>query len=193
MTVHVPEGRLVRSRVVMDPGTALARAVDRSLTGYAVLEPRDALLAGEGGDGRGVLTFEEGVPVLAYHAGTDRGGPPALADLAVPGPCRCELYELDATDLAEAHEADDLRVPPTLPAERLAGDRRLAERTRRAAPEERLRDGDGNPGETHDDDPSPSALEAFLTDEEKVDAIREQARKQARERAAEWGLEDQLE
>ena len=34
---------------------------------------------------------------------------------------------------------------------------------------------------------------AFLEDEEKVAAVRERARRQARERAAEWGLTDQLE
>jgi len=34
---------------------------------------------------------------------------------------------------------------------------------------------------------------AFLEDEDKIDAIREQARQQARRRADEWGLSDQLE
>ncbi|TKX85377.1 hypothetical protein EXE43_13970, partial [Halorubrum sp. SS5] len=58
----------------------------------------------------------------------------------------------------------------------------LAERTREAAPDERLRDG------ADEDD----AVAAFLADDERIDAIREQARAEARDRAAEWGLDDAL-
>jgi hypothetical protein len=71
-----------------------------------------------------------------------------------------------------------------MPAERLAGDPALADSTRRAAPADRTsaekRDARGDHG----------AVEAFLDDEEKIAAIRKRARKEARERAAEWGLSD---
>ncbi|MFB6123160.1 MAG: hypothetical protein ABEJ78_06850, partial [Haloferacaceae archaeon] len=100
--MKIPRGRLVRSRVVSDPGVALASALDRELTGYAVFEPQDALLLDEGT--AGVVTFESGVPVLAYNTETDRGGADALADLAVPGPYSVELYEVDATALEDAHD-----------------------------------------------------------------------------------------
>jgi hypothetical protein len=69
-----------------------------------------------------------------------------------------------------------------MPAERLAGDPGLAARTRAAAPDERLDDRAG----------SGSAVEAFLADESKIEAIREQAREEARRRAAEWGLSEAL-
>jgi hypothetical protein len=177
--MNVPRGRLVRSRVVDDPAVVLEAALDRSLTGYAVLEPQDALLFDDGA--RGVVTFEAGVPVLVYDATTDRGGPDALADLARPGPYRIELYELPSEDLDAAHDTPALRVPPTMPAERLVGDAALAERTREAAPESRL-----------DDEPSGSAVEAFLADEGRIEAIRAQARDEAQRRAAEWGLTDAL-
>ena len=177
--MNVPQGRLVRSRVVDDPGAVLTAALDRSLTGYAVLEPQDALLFDEGA--RGVVTFEAGVPVLVYDATSDRGGPDALADLAVPGPYRVELYELPPEDLAAAHDTPALRVPPAMPAERLAGDADLAARTREVAPPSRL-----------DDEPPGSAVEAVLADEEKIEAIRAQAREEAQRRAEEWGLTSTL-
>ncbi|WP_240137456.1 hypothetical protein [Salinigranum salinum] len=174
--MNVPRGRLVHSRIVDDPGTVLRSALDRSLTGYAVVEPQDALLFDDGA--RGVVTFEDGVPVLVYDATTDRGGPDALADLAGPGPYSVELYELPAEDLAAAHDTPALRVPPDMPAERLAGDATLADRTREAAPDSRLAD----------DEPTGSAVEAFLADEAKIEAIRAQARDEAQRRAEEWGL-----
>ncbi|MFB6096535.1 MAG: hypothetical protein ABEJ74_04020 [Haloferacaceae archaeon] len=180
MTVEIPQGSLVRSRVVADPGVALADALDRELTGYAVLAPQDALLLDA--ETRGVLTFEDGVPVLAYERGSDSGGPAALGALAVPGPYSADLFELPAAALATAHESTDLRVQPGLPADRLAGDADLAERTRAAAPDDR-RDA------PVEEDP----VAAFLADEEKIAAIRADAREEARERADEWGLADQLE
>jgi hypothetical protein len=177
--MKLPRGRLVRSRVVSDPGTALRIALDRSLTGYAVLEPQDSLLLD--GDRRGVVTFTDGVPVLAYDTESDRGGTDALADFAVPGPYSVDLFRLDPTDLAEPHDTPELRVPPGVPAEELADDPELAAETRDRAPEERLSaDEDG------------SAVAAFLEDESKIDAIREEARTEARNRADEWGLSDQL-
>lgn len=176
--MRIPRGDLVRSRVVDDPGETLSTALDRGLTGYAVFEPQDAVLLGD--ETRGVVTFEDGVPVLAYCTDTDRGGADALADVAGPGPYSVELYELDRESLAEAHEADDLRVSPGLPAERLATDRDLVTRTRDAAPDDRLGADDAD------------AVEAFLADESQIEAIREQAREEARARAEEWGLTDAL-
>jgi hypothetical protein len=176
--MRIPRGDLLRSRVVDDPGTTLSTALDRRLTGYAVFEPQDAVLLGD--DTRAVITFEEGVPTLAYCTDTDRGGADALDDVAGPGPYSVDLYELDSTALAEAHDADDLRVSPGLPAERLTDDRDLVTRTREAAPDDRL----GN------DDPD--AVAAFLDDEAGIEAIRERAREEARTRAEEWGLTDAL-
>jgi hypothetical protein len=179
MSVQLPRGELVRSRVVSDPATALAVALDRRLTGYAVLEPQETLLLD--GDAAGVLTFEAGVPTVAYHTGTDRGGPAALADLAEPGPYRADLYALAPADLSAVHDAADLRVPPGMAAERLGGDPDLAARTRAAAPDDRRED----EGET---DP----VASFLGDEEKIRAIQQRAREEARRRAEEWGLDDEL-
>ena len=173
----IPEGELLRSRVVTDLATALEDVLDRHLDGYAVLAPRETLLGAA--DGRGVLTFEEGVPACAYHVETDRGGPPALGDIGA-GPYRFELYALESAALEVAHDADDLRVPPGMPAERLAGDPALAARTRRRAGVDADRPDDGG------------ALEAFLEDEATVERIRESARREARRRAEEWGLDDAL-
>jgi hypothetical protein len=177
--IVLPRGDLLRSHVVDDPAGPLRTALDRELTGYAVFESSDALLLD--GERRGVLTFEAGVPVAAYEAGSDTAGPEAVAEFADPGPYRVELYELPASALAEVHEADDLRVAPATPATEIADAPALAERTRAAAPTDR---GDGD-GES-------SAVAAFLADEERIDAIRERARDEARERAREWGLDDAL-
>jgi hypothetical protein len=176
----LPEGDLLRSRVVTDLAPALEDALDRRLDGYAVLAPRDALLGSGGADAddRGVLTFEAGVPTLAYHVGTDRGGPAALADIG-PGPYRLELYALDATHLEVPHATESLRIPPGLAAERLAGDGALAERVRQTA--------DG------DDAEADGALEAFLENEAAIEDIRESARSEAAARAADWGFEDAIE
>ncbi len=178
--MNLPGGELVRSRVVSDPATALESVLERRLTGYAVFEPQDSLLLDA--DGHGVLVFESGVPTVAYHTGTGRGGPPALADLAVPGPYSIDLFRLSDDELDGVEVTDDRRVSPEMPAERLAGDPELANRTRERAPEER-------PNESSD---QTSAVEAFLEDEEKIEAIREQAREEAQRRAEEWGFDDQL-
>jgi len=74
-----------------------------------------------------------------------------------------------------------------MPAERLAGDPDLAARTRERAPDERVTDGKPESPAT---DEGMDAVEAFLEDEGKIEAIREQARTEARERAQEWGLTD---
>jgi hypothetical protein len=130
--MSLPTGTLVLSRVVGDPGDALATALDRELTGYAVLEPQDALLLDGMGEGR--LTFEDGVPVAAHHTGSGRRGADALADLAVPGPYRVELRSIPVEALDEYHGESDRRVAADAPADLLAGDSELADRTRAAAP-----------------------------------------------------------
>ncbi len=176
--MRLPRGTLLRSRVVDDPAVVLSQVLDDELTGYAVLEPQDSLLLAE--ETTGVLTFEAGVPVLAYDVASDDGGSDALADLAVPGPYRAKLYELPTSALAEIHDTQELRVPPGAPAEQVADDVELADRTRAAAPEDRTDAG------------TRSAVEAFLRDDAKIEAIREQARSEARQRAEEWGLSDSL-
>ena len=179
--LRIPRGDLLRSRVVSDVGTTLARALDRELTGYATLVPQETLLLE--GDARGVVTFADGVPVLAYNTVSDSGGPDALAELAVPGPYRVELYAVADDALETAHEEAALRVAPGAAATELADDQALADRTRDAAPEDRLDDGRDDDGE---------AVAAFLEDDDRIEAIREQARSEAAERASEWGLDDAL-
>lgn len=172
MNDRLPAGRLLRSRVVDDPGSVLADALDRELTGYVTLEPQGALLADE--PDRGVLVFEDGVPRLAYHPRTG-GGEAALSAMAGPGPCRVKLHETSVATLP-ALDAPGSSVDPGRPAERLAADSDLAARTRRRAP-------DSDDG---------SAVEAFLENEAAVAAVREEARAEAERRAEEWGLEGEL-
>jgi len=194
--LEIPRGRLVRSRVGV--ASAFEAAFSRELTGYARIEP-DSLLA----DGEpGVVTFAEGVPRAAYcerAAGrgerrvdshepgsgdqpikSDSRGVDALATLAGPGPCSVELYELPADALAAVHDAPEFSVPPGAPAEQLADDPALADRARERAPDD-----------AHDGDAS--ALESFLEDEERIAAIQQEARAEAEQRAAEWGLDGELE
>lgn len=185
--MRLPGGDLVRSRVVRDPVTVLTDALDCRLTGYAVLEPHDTLLLDA--EGRGVLAFEDGVPTLAYHTGTERGGPAALADLAAPGPSRAELVALSADAVADLRETAALEVPPGMPAERLAGDAALADRTRRYAPEAERPTADDDADDGGANGATNSPVEAFLENEEKIAAIREQARSEAQARAEEWGLD----
>jgi hypothetical protein len=66
-----------------------------------------------------------------------------------------------------------------MPAERLAGNPALADRTRRLADE---------PDPAEDD----GAVAAFLEDEAAIRDIRETARGEAESRAEEWGFEDAL-
>lgn len=184
---RLPPGDLVGARVAADFAAPLATALDDRLTGYHRLEPGDALLGAGGSEA--VITLESGVPVLAYdvgNAGDDADGPAALATLAGTTPVRVERYRLPAEALASLHDpqidgSDPFRVAPGAPARELAGDEALAERTREAAPAER-RDAAGD----HD------ALAAFLADEERVEAVRREARAEARARAEEWDLGDQL-
>lgn len=176
MSVEIPRGTLVRSRVGV--GGALAAALDRELTGYARIEPDSLLAAGE----QGVVTFEAGVPVAAYCETGDSRGVDALATLAGPGPCSVELYELPAGSLAQVHETPAFSVPPGGPAEELADDSALADRARERAPDDVGADEQGGA----------SALEAFLEDEERIAAIQAEARAEAEERAEKWGLDGEL-
>jgi hypothetical protein len=174
--MKLPQGRLRRRRVVTDLATPLSRALEDELTGYARLKSQDALLLDS--EGVGIVTFDCGVPVLAYHTGTDCGGTDALADIAVAGPYRVELYDLDHEALAKVHDTSELAVEPGMPAEQLAGDGELAQRTRDRAPEDRVDQG------TEQD-----AVEAFLEDENRIADIQEAARQEAEERASEWGFD----
>lgn len=176
--MKLPQGLLRRRRVVTDLATPLSRVLDDELTGYVRLRSQDALLLD--GEGEGVVTFDRGVPVLTYHTGTDTGGSDALADIAVAGPYRVELYELDRDALVDTHEAPELVVEPGAPAEQLAGDIELARRTRERAPEDR----NGHNG-TSDRD----AVEAFLDDEDRIAELQEAARQEARSRADDWGFD----
>lgn len=177
--MNLPQGQLIRRRVLNDPGTVLRTAFDRKLTGYARLEPQEALLLDT--DGTGVITFEDGVPVAVFHTGTDTGGADALADIERTGPCRLELYRLDSTHIHKIHASETLTVPPGLPARQLTDDDTLVERTREQAPSERI--------EPHDEAGRDlDAVEEFLDDGSKIESIREQARKKARSRAEEWEL-----
>lgn len=177
--MKVPRGRLVRQRVVNDLGTPLERVLEDRLTGYARLESQDALLLDA--DGEGVLTFEDGVPMAAYHTGTDNGGPAALTDVAVAGPYRLELYELDRSDLTAVHDESALKVPPELPAKQLAGDPGLVDVTKSRAPD----------GETAQRDTGTplDAVESFLDDEEAISSLRDRARTEAKSKADEWGFD----
>ena len=175
----IPEGRLVRSRVGV--AGALDSALTRELTGYARIDPGSLLADAE----PGVLTFEDGVPRAAYaerdDSSTDSRGSDALAALAGPGPCSVELYELPEDALSEVHDSSAFSVSPDAPAEELADDSSLAERAREQAPDD-----------AHGDD-GPGALESFLQDEERIEAIQAEAREEAEKRAAEWGLDRELE
>lgn len=172
----IPEGELLRSRVVETLSPALYDVLDRRLDGYALVSSRNTLLGGD--DESGVITFEGGVPVLAYHSGTNRGGPPALEDVG-PAPYRFELYALEADALELPHRTDELRIPPGALAMRLADDSDLADRTRTAAGDDR-------------DKPIDDTVEAFLEDEAVIEDIRRSAREEALDRADEWDLTDAI-
>ncbi|WP_440990704.1 hypothetical protein [Haloarchaeobius baliensis] len=178
--MRLPRGDLVRSRTAVAPADTLAWALDADHTGYLVLEPADALLGGD--DDACVLTLVDGVPRLAYHTGTERGGSGALDDAAGAGPYSVDCYAVERPAIEAVPDADQLVVSPGAPAERLAGDAALAERACAAAP----------PGWTDEDAAPADPVEAFLADEERLDAIRDRAREEARRKAREWDLTDAL-
>lgn len=168
----LPDGQPRFDRVVMAVDGPLAEALETGLTGYGVIVPQAGLLGD--GTGKGVLWFEDGVPVAARHTGTGRTGPEALADIAATGPFRVRLVEADPpTQLPATAE-----VPPAAPAEQVVGDESLASKTRKAAADE------GQETESELD-----AVEAFLADDEKIEAIQQQAAAEARRRAEEWGFD----
>jgi hypothetical protein len=175
--MEIPRGQLLRRRVLDDPGTVLANALDRELTGYARLEPQETLLLDA--ESIGVLVFESGVPVAAYQTGTDTGGPDAIDELATGGPYRLELYRLDDGVLNRITDSDALLVPPALPAERLAENPDLVERTRTKAPDERI---------VPENEAEANPVTEFLDDEQQIATIRERARDEAAARAAEWDI-----
>lgn len=177
--MNLPRGELLRKRVVSDVAEALRTALEREVTGYLRLSSQDTLLLAE--EGVGVITLEEGIPVVAYHTGTQRSGPAALGDMAIPGPYGMELYALEPATLRQVHDASEMRVAPASPARQLAGDPALAGRTTEAAPADLVQ-------ETDTGSPAGDAVEAFLDDEEKIRELKARARKEARERAAEWDL-----
>jgi hypothetical protein len=168
--------------VVADLATPLGQALEDRLTGYCRLESQDALLLSA--NGVGVVTFDAGVPAAAYHTGTDAGGAEALADIAVAGPYRIELFELDEGALETVHGAEDLAVSPTMPARRLAGDPELADRTA-----DRVTDGAAGRQQGNAEAAAYDAVESFLADEDKIEAIRDRARAEAERRATEWGFD----
>jgi hypothetical protein len=175
--MEIPRGQLLRRRVLDDPGTVLANVLDRELTGYARLAPQETLLLDA--EHIGIVVFEDGVPVAAYQTGTDTGGADAVDELATGGPYRLELYRLDDDILDRITDSDALLVPPALPAERLAENQNLVERTRARAPDERV---------VPDGEAEPDPIAEFLEDEQQIEAIRERARDEAVARAAEWDL-----
>jgi hypothetical protein len=186
--MNLPAGRLVRSRVVPDAADLLAAALDRSFTGYAALEPAEAVLLDDGD--AAAVAFVDGAPVGALHAGTGREGPAALADLAGPGPYSVELRATDAAALAPLR-TDERSLAPGTAAERLAGDPDLAQRARDVAGVEAPA-ATTAPDSGEARDRGGDAVAAFLENEERIERLRERAREQARDRAVDWGLEDQL-
>lgn len=173
----LPDGNPAFDRVVMALDEPLEAALERGLSGYAEVVPQAALLLDA--NGSGVLWFEDGVPTHATHTGSGATGTDVLAELAATGPYRVRLVPLSPSDLAS--RPTGARLPPGAAAERLAGDDRLAARTRDRA-------GDG-PSETANEE-GLDAVESFLADDEKIRAIRERARAEAKRTAAEWGFDD---
>ncbi|GGL63399.1 hypothetical protein [Halocalculus aciditolerans] len=185
---------LVFSRVLDDPGVCLDRALADAFTGVAAFEARAALV-GDASDTYD-LAFEDGVPTRAAARDADAAGPPVLSRLAEAAPCRVEL-RADATRSFRS----DATVDPPAVARALDRDRLVDQYP--ASPEsdpetgpdadESSPDPDAvNVGETAagaEPAESVDALEAFLADEERVDALRERAREEAVERADEWGFE----
>lgn len=166
-----PDGQPRFDRVVMSVADPLQEALEAELLGYGEIVPQAGLLGDEAGCC--VVWFDDGVPVSARHTGTGRTDSAALADIAETGPYRVKLVAVE--DPTAVRKSD---LAPGAVAEQVLGDTDLADRTRERA------DADGSgPGEDELD-----AVEAFLADEEKIEAIQKRARLEARQRADEWGL-----
>jgi hypothetical protein len=177
--MNLPQGQLLRQRVLNSVETVLTGALDRELTGYARLEPQETLLLSA--DRAGVITFTGGIPVAAYHTSPETAGVVALTEIASSGPYRLELYALDASALDRLHDDESVRVSPCRPAQLLSGEEELIERTRDRAPTERI---NRDEPEQHGLD----AVEAFLDDENQIETIRSRAQSEARSRADDWNL-----
>lgn len=167
-----PDGRARFDRVVMSVADPLREALETELVGYGEIVPQAGLLGDEAG--HCVLWFDKGVPTRAHHTGTGRTGSEALADIAETGPYRVRLVEL--SDPEQLRTGD---LAPATPAEQVLGDAELASRTRAVA------DPPDSPGPGDELD----AVEAFLADEDKIEAIQKRAAMEARQRADEWGLD----
>lgn len=173
----LPEGHASFDRVVTELDVPLSAALDRSVTGYMEIVPQAALLLDASGSA--VLWLDNGVPTHASHTGTGATGASVLADIAATGPFRVRIVSLDGSDLGA--RPGDATLPPAAPAERLAGDDDLADRTRRRAGDQSL---------SSSEDSGIDAVETFLQDDEKIRAIREHARAEAERKAEEWGFGD---
>lgn len=177
--MKITGGTLKRSQTVSEYGPVLATILEEQLTGYSRIEPGDAVVLEA--DGAGVLTFEGGVPQAAYHTTTDATGEAALEELSNLGPFYVEVYTVSEELLAGVHDTPAVCIPPERPAERLAGDPKLADRTRAQASTEQRKRGRVTKEET---------LVSFLEDEQRIEQIRTEAKEQARRRAKEWNLEE---
>lgn len=167
-----PDGQARFDRVVMSVADPLWEALETELVGYGEIVPQAGLLGDEAG--HCVLWFDHGVPIRAHHTGTGRTDSEALADIAETGPYRVRLVEL--SDPEQLRTGD---LAPTAPAEQMLGDAELATRTRTVA----------DPPESPDPGDELDAVEAFLADEDKIEAIQKRAAMEARQRADEWGLD----
>lgn len=179
--MNVPSGNLLQARVVQTPAPLLADALDRELTGYLRIAAGETLLLE--GYGRAVITLVDGVPRAAYHTGKDVAGNRAIETIPELGPYHVELYRTDQSVLKPVHTDTAVQIPPGRPAERLAEDPTLAERTRTAASPDHLEQA------RHTDE---DRLAAFLEDEKHIQQIKQEARQQAQTRAEEWGLTGEL-
>lgn len=177
--MNLPQGQLLRQRVLNTTETVLTGALSRNLTGYARLEPQEALLLSA--DRAGIITFTDGIPVAAYHTKPDATGADALTEIASSGPYRLGLYALDESALEPLQDSDSVRVPPGLPAKVLSGDKELVERTREQAPRERIEQDECEQGGL-------DAVESFLDDEPRIETIRSRAQSEAESRADDWDL-----
>lgn len=166
-----PAGQTQFDRVVMSIAEPLREALETELLGYGEIVPQAGLLGD--GAGRCVLWFKCGVPVGAHHTGTGRSDSEALADIAATGPYRVRLVAID-----DPEKLQDGSLAPGAPAEQVLGDPDLASRTR-----EKVEAGDRTA-----EDEDLDAVEAFLADEDKIEAIQKRAAMEARKRAEEWDL-----
>ena len=179
--MNISEGQLKRSQVVAEFGPVLAELLAEQLTGYSRIEPGDSVVLEA--DGAGVLTFNSGVPVAAYHTASDATGEAALEELSRLGPFSIEVYTASTAVLNTVQETDAALIPPERPAELLAGDPTLADRTRAQASTAQL---------DRTREATEEALISFLSDEKRIEQIRREAKQQARRRAQRWGLDAEL-